>query len=411
MNEIPSDFRSVGERTVSRLEELNRQIIDAYDDQLTRGYSGPANELRCLWTGEIETGFGEAEPFETEFWAAHDQMNRSYLDDDLDDGALKEMAERLTELIDGYVKALRPRGSQIYMLYLGTGFYLLGKIRTNLREYDAVIEDATASYLLLSGLLGGGVPLDAMLFLKGFAEFARGNLETAKEDLRACCAHKRERGVDLFESDAVRYLLGVMARLKDGTPRPHYTDREIHETCRELQLEHYSSKSMVCLVCQKPPSADVRLRLCAGCQSTWFCGRECQKKAWKRHKASCTPRLRKTSVICAHTLEAKFRAVIDDGGFALTEHKASGTQALCIDPETGGTFQSLSDQDITFLDPNDGDSIAPMMIGMLLGGSAPGGSLARRDGAMGPRGPVVGMQYPDPHFICHPRDAIRAGRR
>ena len=225
--------------------------------------------------------------------------------------------------------------------------------------------------------------VDALL-LKGKAEYGRGDLATAEEDLRACCAYKRAQGEDLFKTEEVRWLLGVMARQKDGTPRPHYSDQERHAICRELGLDMYSSKCMVCQACQRPPSADLRLKLCKQCQQSWYCSRECQRRHWPEHKRGCTPLLPRQNVIIMHTVEPKYKAAIDAGGFAFTEHKNAGTQALCVDPETGRMFQSITDHEIMFFDPNaEGNPLMGMMLGSLLGGGR-----QRRDGAI--RARVVG---------------------
>eukprot|EP00618_Florenciella_parvula_P006198 CAMPEP_0119473138 /NCGR_PEP_ID=MMETSP1344-20130328/4910_1 /TAXON_ID=236787 /ORGANISM="Florenciella parvula, Strain CCMP2471" /LENGTH=112 /DNA_ID=CAMNT_0007506193 /DNA_START=790 /DNA_END=1124 /DNA_ORIENTATION=+ len=38
--------------------------------------------------------------------------------------------------------------------------------------------------------------------------------------------------------------------------------------------------------CYHCGTADAKLR-CVGCRRAWYCGKACQKKHWKHHKAAC----------------------------------------------------------------------------------------------------------------------------
>ena len=43
------------------------------------------------------------------------------------------------------------------------------------------------------------------------------------------------------------------------------------------------ARAKECCVCQ----ARSNTKKCSGCYSAWFCGLECQKKAWPEHKKEC----------------------------------------------------------------------------------------------------------------------------
>ncbi|KAF2765752.1 hypothetical protein EJ03DRAFT_242572, partial [Teratosphaeria nubilosa] len=46
-----------------------------------------------------------------------------------------------------------------------------------------------------------------------------------------------------------------------------------------------------CHNCHKPGNTPTQpLKTCRGCCKAWYCGRECQKKDWKRHRTSCHAR-------------------------------------------------------------------------------------------------------------------------
>jgi len=303
-------------------------------------------------------------------------------------------------LIDDYMRDITPKAQIKSCIALSQAFLLRGMLSYILGDYAAASADAAAIYYSMTAYVRASRYREWSPRSCSKAEYMRGDLATAKEDLRACCAYKCELGEELFKTNEVRWLLGVMATEKAGTPRPHYSDHERHEICRALQLEHKSSKCITCAVCQQPPSADVRLKLCKQCQQRWYCSRECQKRHWPEHKRGCSPILPNMQVIIMHTVEAKYKAAIDARGFAFTEHKNAGTQALCVDPATDDVFQSIKDQDITFYNPNaGGNPLAGPSLGAMMLGNLLGAGRQRRDGAMSSKGPVVGMQHPDPHII------------
>lgn len=46
-------------------------------------------------------------------------------------------------------------------------------------------------------------------------------------------------------------------------------------------------EAIYCGKCSRLEQKSEKFKKCARCKSTYYCGRECQKKDWKRHKKSC----------------------------------------------------------------------------------------------------------------------------
>ena len=338
MNEVPRELRSAGEKTVSRQERKNLEIIQATAGRIQ---SEIAEGIVDAWTHDPEAAVPQAADVHDAFEGSLKQLQRA-IETTRSESEQSDLCAQVTVLIDDYMRDIKPKAQIKSCIALSQAFLLRGMLSYILGDYAAASADAAAIYYSMNRLCPcEPIPnVVAALLLKGQAEYMRGDLATAKEDLRACCAYKCELGEELFKTNEVRWLLGVMATEKAGTPRPHYSDHERHEICRALQLEHYSSKCMTCAVCQQPPSADVRLKLCKQCQQRWYCSRECQKRHWPKHKRGCSPILPNMQVIIMHTVEAKYKAAIDARGFAFTEHKTPGRRRSASIPRRATCFRA-----------------------------------------------------------------------
>ena len=50
-----------------------------------------------------------------------------------------------------------------------------------------------------------------------------------------------------------------------------------------------STGGNACDVCGTKRSAAAPLKTCSRCKRVWYCGADCQKKAWPQHKPQCRP--------------------------------------------------------------------------------------------------------------------------
>lgn len=80
--------------------------------------------------------------------------------------------------------------------------------------------------------------------------------------------------------DSLKHLLPVMALRKKPQSRPHYSEAKTASFQKELGLRMFAKENLKCDGCGKIQSQTHVLRLCSLCKNTWFCGKECQKKAW-----------------------------------------------------------------------------------------------------------------------------------
>jgi len=70
----------------------------------------------------------------------------------------------------------------------------------------------------------------------------------------------------------------------------HAHDGTEEEKVAAAKQHHPRPPSMphpTCFTCKAKLRPTKMLRLCAGCNKTWFCHRQCQIDGWKKHKAAC----------------------------------------------------------------------------------------------------------------------------
>ena len=181
-----------------------------------------------------------------------------------------------------------------------------------------------------------------------------GQLDAAKQDLTACCSAVQAIGDDWkggawLPNDAVKKLLIVIAKQKHkaGTARPLYTEVESDKTEKDLGLNMYNPVSYRCEGCCSGPLTQVALKKCGGCLRAWFCGKQCQLKAWKGHKSGC----QKVSIL---TFRDEDLASVDKdfegrGVVSWTSCHNGLPRALLFDDEKRRYYDALTDEDMYFL--------------------------------------------------------------
>jgi tetratricopeptide (TPR) repeat protein len=233
-----------------------------------------------------------------------------------------------------------------------------------LKQYQLCVDEANAALELISAIfahLGTKNEKEkdtifavkrwqsVLLFYRANGSKGLGDKDGALIDLRAVIARVHESGRDL-DYRLQANILTLMAEMKLGSPRPHYTDAEIRAWNKELQLKEYAPKNRICANCGKPddPSEGLALKMCGGCKRVWYCGSECSRANWPIHKVPCkNPGKKRVTVISnemacevkANIVEVGHHSVFDDNGPAL----------ILQDHRTGRYFESLSDQDVFFV--------------------------------------------------------------
>lgn len=59
----------------------------------------------------------------------------------------------------------------------------------------------------------------------------------------------------------------------------------LHNWGSNVNVQRAAAKSRTCASCGKKDGA--QLKKCAGCKVLRFCGPECQREFWPKHKAAC----------------------------------------------------------------------------------------------------------------------------
>ena len=243
--------------------------------------------------------------------------------------------------------------------------YLRALAYFELEQYGPVVQDTTAGLNYVSGLLKVQ-PSDKepnfkdwttmkstqreLLVLRASSTDIIGKLEGALTDMRAAIALEVELGRNLAQSNLQVKAMVLLARIKAESPRPHFTAEEIRCWNRELQIKEYAPRNRACSNCALPPAPDRKLLLCGQCKVAWFCGAECQRISWPNHKMDCRNSMMRKIKMISIKDEAAIRADIADRGYSIVLDKKNGPAVIVCDGSTERIYESLSDQDVIFVD-------------------------------------------------------------
>jgi hypothetical protein len=182
-----------------------------------------------------------------------------------------------------------------------------------------------------------------------------GDLDGSLVDARAAVALIFSNNLEIYNRDYVTQVLIVLACKNAGLCRPHFSDLEVHFWNKELRIKMYSRENHVCFNCGQGASEGEKLKICGDCKKVWFCGTACLKTAWPKHKPCCRCKLKIVTAIPIK-MEAMVRSEIAKNGFYIALDR-NGPAVVILDSKTGSIHESLSDQEVLFLNEDDPDGM------------------------------------------------------
>ena len=110
MTEVPREFRSTGEHTLSRLDNKNQQIIAATADRI---HTETAQGIVSVWRWYPSPLSGEDEPalaadLHDAFADSLKRLQRA-METSQDDDEQRDLIAQLTALVDGYMRDIKPK--------------------------------------------------------------------------------------------------------------------------------------------------------------------------------------------------------------------------------------------------------------------------------------------------------------
>jgi len=88
-------------------------------------------------------------------------------------------------------------------------------------------------------------------------------------------------------SERKRYVLFALMRIKNAVHAHNGTEEEKVAAAKKHHPRPASMPHPSCFTCKAKRRPTRALRLCAGCNKTWFCHRQCQIDGWPKHKVAC----------------------------------------------------------------------------------------------------------------------------
>ena len=94
--------------------------------------------------------------------------------------------------------------------------------------------------------------------------------------------------INQFErSKRKRYVLLALMRFKNAIHAHDGTEEEKVAAAKKHHLRPPSMPHPSCFTCKAKRRPTRMLRLCAGCNKSYFCNKQCQIDGWKKHKVAC----------------------------------------------------------------------------------------------------------------------------
>jgi len=88
-------------------------------------------------------------------------------------------------------------------------------------------------------------------------------------------------------SERKQFVLVALIRFKNAVHTHDGTEEEKVAAAKKLHPRPPSMPHPSCFTCKAKRRPTRMLRLCAGCNKTWFCNKKCQIDGWKKHKVAC----------------------------------------------------------------------------------------------------------------------------
>ena len=148
----------------------------------------------------------------------------------------------------------------------------------------------------------------------------------------------------------------VKEKFEEDTARPFFSINKIKRLEDELGIGMYSINNYRCNTCGVDRDNAV-LKKCTGCSRVWYCGYECQKRNWSKHKPVCKAKWRTKPLYyetSGHYEDMKRQ--LSSIGLCIQVDAATGDLfVFCLDLITNEVFDGVTDRPVSFLPPSDGD--------------------------------------------------------
>jgi len=177
-------------------------------------------------------------------------------------------------------------------------------------DFESGLEHIDRALSLIPPLREGEMPHESEVLARVFRARALqnlGDISGALAEYRVCLAAIRlldyHGKLDMNDPDHIlikkttnftSIIIGltIESKIQEGGCRPYFSHDERLDLMKELGIGMYSDNSLKCGCCGKTDlelaTLKKKLVLCANCKGVWYCGRECQKEAWKKgHSKIC----------------------------------------------------------------------------------------------------------------------------